>query len=268
MVLAISSATLLVFSFPPFNLSFSAWIALIPLFILIKKSTPREVFIFYFLAGLCFWLYHIWWLTYVTFLGYSLLVIYLASLLGFFGLLLKFLKEKTQYPLLFLAPSLWVLFEFIRMYLLTGFPWSLLGYSQWNNIPLIQISSITGVYGVSFLIVMVNAAISDFVFSKTKKQLRNLLFAILTIVGIVVVGEEIILKDKEDESRKMKISVIQGNIPQDVKWDKEYEKEILDIYTELSIEATEKHKSFTYYLARNIISQNMCMREESYLAKS
>ncbi len=277
--MSISSATLLVFSFPPFNLSFLAWIALIPLLFLLEELNPKEVFLFYFLSGLTFWLYHIWWLTYVTFLGYSLLVIYLSSLFGFFGLLLKLSRERTQYPLIFLAPPLWVLFEFIRTYLFTGFPWSLLGYSQWRNIPLIQISSITGVYGVSFLIIMINAAIADFIFAnpvknssqlvkakkffygtKTKKhprlppfgrggQVRNLVFAILIIGCIVVVGKRVIStpletgfltgQAGEDEPDKIKIAVIQGNIPQVVKWDEEYEEEILDIYVELSIEAKE-----------------------------
>ena len=185
----------------------------------------------------------------MTFLGYSILVIYLSSLFGFSGLLLKLSKERTRYPLVFLAPPLWILFEFIRTYLFTGFPWSLLGYSQWRNISLIQISSITGVYGVSFLIIMVNAAISDFAFSKTKKHLRNLVFAILIIGGIVVIGERVIStpfrhivgteQAGEDEPDKIKISVIQGNIPQNVKWDEKYEKEILDIYVELSMKAGE-----------------------------
>lgn len=233
---ALFSALLLLLSFPPFNISLLAWIAFIPLFLLLEELSPREVFAFYLLGGLIFWICHIWWLTYVTYLGYSVLVIYLACYWGFWGLLLKFLKERTQYPLFFLAPPLWVLFEFARMYLFTGLSWSLLGYSQWKNIPLIQISSVTGVYGVSFLIVMVNAAISDFALSKTRKHFRNLVFALLIIMAIVVVGEKII--SKEDKSQeKIKISVIQGSIPQTEKWDEKYEEEILDIYTRLSIEA-------------------------------
>ena len=244
-ILVILSASLLIFSFPPFNFSFLAWFAFIPLFILIDELSPREVFAFYLLGGLIFWIYHIWWLTYVTFLGYSVLVIYLACYWGLWGLLLKFLKEKTQYPLIFLAPPLWVLFEFARMYVLTGLSWSLLGYSQWQNIPLIQISSITGVYGVSFLIVMLNSAISDFVLSKTKKQsrlldgggqVRNLILTLLLIAIIVAVGGRIISKEDKNQE-KIKISVIQGNIPQVRKWEEGYEEQIIDIYTELSIEA-------------------------------
>ncbi|MFH1548237.1 MAG: apolipoprotein N-acyltransferase [Candidatus Omnitrophota bacterium] len=273
-VLSTFSAILLIFSFAPFNLSFLAWFALIPLFSLLparfrkaggpsqkipsngKESSPRKIFTFYYLAGLVFWAYHIWWLVYVTFLGYCLLVIYLALFLGFFGLFLKLLTRKTEYPLVFIAPPLWVIFELARTYLFVSFPWSLLGYSQWRNIHLIQISSITGVYGVSFMIVMFNAAISDFIFAnpvknssqfvkaskffygtKTKKQARNLLLALLIITAISIWGYVPSL-DEECECRKIKISVVQGNIAQDIKWDEEYAENIVNIYAELSIYAS------------------------------
>ena len=269
----ILSALLLILSFPPFNLSFFAWFALIPLFFLTPATnskagrpsndttagrpsndtkagrpaagsmadkhelSPRKIFILYFGAGIIFWLYHIWWLTYVTFLGYFTLVIYLAFFMGLFGLLLKFLKEKTQYPLLFLAPPLWILFEFLRTYFAFGFPWSLLGYSQWMNIPLIQISSTTGIYGVSFLIVMFNAAFYDLYFYKTKKSLIALITTFLIVAGVMVIGEKTILEAENQQTDKIKISVIQGNIPQTEKWVAGYSERIVNTYAELSIYA-------------------------------
>ncbi|MDD5454275.1 MAG: apolipoprotein N-acyltransferase [Candidatus Ratteibacteria bacterium] len=237
---AILSALLLLFSFPPFNLSFLAWIALVPLFSVPKETSAKNTFIFYYSAGLVFWLPHIWWLNYVTSLGYVVLSAYLALFFGFFGLFLKFFRLKTDYPILFIAPPLWIIFELARTHLLIAFPWSLLGYCQWQNIPFIQISSITGIYGVSFLIVTVNAAIADFIFSKTRKHLRNLIFSFLIITATFVVGGKIILK--EDINRKnIKISVIQGNIPQTEKWDEKYSEEIVNTYAELSIYAGTDH---------------------------
>jgi apolipoprotein N-acyltransferase len=58
------------------------------------------------------------------------------------------------------AASLWVALESLRTYLLTGFPWNLLGYSQHRNLALIQVAAATGVYGVSFLVMAVNAALA------------------------------------------------------------------------------------------------------------
>lgn len=241
-VLSVSSATLLTFSFHPFNLSFLAWIALVPLFCIPQKISPKKIFILYYSAGIIFWLSHIWWLIYVTPLGYVLLSFYLALFFGLLGLLIKFSREKTGYPLLFLAPPIWVMLEFARTYMLISFPWSLLGYSQWHNTALIQISSITGVYGVSFLIVMFNAAASDLVLLKTKKHFRNLLLSFLTIINVIVWGWHAIPLEQEGYAcQKIKISVIQGNIPQNIKWDEEYSKEIINTYAELSIYAGTDH---------------------------
>ncbi len=250
-VLSVLSAILLIVCFPPFNLSFLAWIALVPLFSIPKELSAKRTFILYYFAGFIFWLCHIWWINYVTSLGYVVLSGYLALFFGFLGLLLKLFREKTGYPILFIAPPLWIFFEFIRTYFpIIGFPWSLLGYSQWQNISLIQISSITGVYGVSFLIVMINAAIADLVLQKTSKstclcflgfgrQVRNLLLSLLIIITIVIRGWDAIPFGERGgcDCQKFKISVIQGNISQNIKWDEEYVEEIVNTYAELSIYA-------------------------------
>lgn len=175
--------------------------------------------------------------------GYVVLSAYLALFFGFFGLLLKLFREKTDCPLIFIAPPLWILFEFIRTYFpVIGFPWSLLGYSQWQNIPLIQISSITGVYGVSFLIVMFNAAIADLILSKTKKHFLNLLLSSLIVITIIARGwNSIPFGEGGCDCQKIKISVIQGNIAQDIKWDEEYSEQIVNTYAELSIYAGTDH---------------------------
>lgn len=169
------------------------------------------------------------------------MVIYLALFMAIFGLLVKILREKTKHSLILLAPPIWVLLEFIRTYLFTGFPWSLLGYSQWQNTPLIQIASITGVYGVSFLIVMFNSAVYDFAFSKTKKSIGNLSLSILIIIMVIVFGRIAIYQEKESE--KINIAVVQGNILQYIKWDEKQAEKIVNIYADLSIYASKENPS-------------------------
>jgi apolipoprotein N-acyltransferase len=251
--LPVLSAIFLLFSFPPFNFSLSAWIALVPLFVIPKDLSLKKTFILYYSSGLIFWCGHIWWLNYVTSLGYVFLSAYLALFLGFFGLFLKLFREKIEYPLLFIAPPLWIMFEFMRTHFLISFPWSLLGYSQWQNIPLIQISSATGVYGVSFLIVMLNAAIADLILSafaeghgckpvnasyKNKKSFFALLFSILIVACVSVYGLSAILpNDGARGGKEIKISVIQGDIPQNIKWSEEYSHQIVNTYAQLSIYA-------------------------------
>src|SRR4029077_19269112 len=62
---------------------------------------------------------------------------------------------------LFAVPCLWVSLELIRTYMLSGLPWGLLGYSQYRQLEMIQIADHMGVYGVSFLIVLVNVALAE-----------------------------------------------------------------------------------------------------------
>ena len=61
----------------------------------------------------------------------------------------------------FAAPCLWVALELLRTYVLSGLPWSLLGYSQYRQLDVIQIADHLGVYGVSFLVVLTNVALAE-----------------------------------------------------------------------------------------------------------
>ncbi len=171
--LSLLSGFLLVLSFPKFDLEVLAWVALVPLLLAIRGKRAREAFLLSFLTGSVFFAGLLYWIATVTIynrfviFGLLLLVFYLALYFGLFGLLASRRKPGTTFNLqlstfnyLYL-PSLWVSLELIRTYLFSGFPWGLLGYSQYLNLPLIQISSFTGVYGVSFLIVLVNVAIAN-----------------------------------------------------------------------------------------------------------
>jgi len=168
--LSLLSGVLLVLSFPKFDLEVLAWVALVPLLLAIRGKRAREAFLLSFLTGSVFFAGLLYWIATVTIynrfviFGLLLLVFYLALYFGLFGLLASRRKPGTIFNLqlstfnyLYL-PSLWISLELIRTYLFSGFPWGLLGYSQYLNLPLIQISSFTGVYGVSFLIVLVNVA--------------------------------------------------------------------------------------------------------------
>jgi len=64
----------------------------------------------------------------------------------------------------------WVVLEFLRTYVFTGFPWSSIGYSQYQFLSIIQIADITGIYGVSFLIVAVNGALADLFLLKQRTK--------------------------------------------------------------------------------------------------
>jgi len=87
-----------------------------------------------------------------------MLALYLSLYWGVFGLVASWYWRVSDRAGIFIIPSVWVLLEYIRSHALTGFPWALLAYTQTNKTAIIQISELTGAWGVSFLIIMVNTA--------------------------------------------------------------------------------------------------------------
>lgn len=237
LILVLISSILLILSFPNFNLEFLAWIALVPLFFAIDSQKPSRTFLLSYLSGALFFLGTVYWLIHVTLPGMIAVVLYLALYFGLFGLILSYGSWVTNYGLLLFIPSVWVTLELIRSHFLTGFGWNLLAHSQSYTLPVIQIADITGAYGVSFIIVMVNTAIFLTIknFRKKLYSLTYLAAAIFIIYISVAYGTYRLKNIFAGEG--LKVAVIQGNIPQVRKWDANFREEILSKYEKLTREA-------------------------------
>ncbi len=244
------SGILLILIFPKFNLEFIAWFALVPFLLSVSMAdNQKSAFKKGFTTGFIYFLGTTYWVVnsiyYYGPLPFSLsitilfgMVIILSLYIGLFGFLYQLLSKRLPLPSSILAPLLWTSIELARTYLLSGFPWSSLGYSQYKTLPAIQIADITGVYGISFLIAAVNGSIVDLVmFRKTKR--KSLLFgpALSTILLIVAIGYGFQTLQEPDAGRAIKISLIQGNIEQDKKWDKKYQRDVFDTYLRLTGES-------------------------------
>ncbi|MFH0948119.1 MAG: apolipoprotein N-acyltransferase [Elusimicrobiota bacterium] len=249
--LCVLSAILIIFSFPiphfAGSLWFLAWISLVPLFLAIQNDTslkPLKSFLYGTLTGLVAYCGILYWLV-QTFsaAGFAygepkiigiaallLLSLYLALYYGLFCLF--YTLYAIRYTLL--PAFLWISMEFLRTRLFTGFPWALLGYSQWNNLPIIQISEFTGVYGVSFLIVLVNLTIANIIVKK-ERTLKDATTNFLLILICLIFGFYKLRELRTSNSELRTISILQGNIDQYKKWDETYEQEIVDTYSRLSL---------------------------------
>ncbi len=254
---ALLSGLLLVLSFPTVDLFPLAWIALVPLLLfLYHKEDHWTAFKsgFYFglvyFFGTLYWIYHsIHFYGAVPFVPSFLLILvlcmYFSLYPAFFALLYSANLKRTDMPALVAAPLLWTTLEFLRSYVLGGFPWSSLGYSQYTFLPLIQIADITGVYGVSFLIVAVNAAIVDVILFKQRHKERPLASLLPTISGFIALGLFIVFTlsygvyrlHQHRSGTVVKAAVIQGNIEQDKKWDPSYQQAVINQYRDLSFSA-------------------------------
>ncbi len=206
-----------------------AWFSFVPLFYALDNTGAKKSFLLSYFTGVIFWTGSIYWLANVTVFGQILLILYLALYFGFFGLLIT--RPFAKCSLLF-VPSSWVLLEYLRSHLLTGFPWALLGYSQYANLPVIQIADIAGVWFVSFLIIFVNIAIKE----ALAKKLRRYLFFAGILIALDLSYGFLKLNKIEFTGEALRISVVQGNIPQKLKWNPGSREFVVDRYFKLTSE--------------------------------
>lgn len=250
------SGFLLFLSFPNIDLYFLAWGALAPVLMSLYDKDRRFAFnaglllgIVYFF-GTTYWIYHAIHVYGSMSFIFSIILVFLLSLYlslytAAFCLLYSIAIKKTALPALLVAPCLWTSLEFIRSYALTGFPWSSLGYSQYKFLPLIQVADITGIYGISFLIVAFNGAIADIFIIKRTKTERPLCSSLASLGGFVCLFLILILTFsygffrlyQDRNGSNLKAAIIQGNIEQDKKWDISYQKAVLNAYKELTLKA-------------------------------
>jgi len=194
---ALFSAFLLVLSFPNFDLRPLAWVALIPLLILlVRRPNARSAFILGWLWGMLFFYGTCYWLTYSMihyghinpWISYALLLIPVALVALFPALsclVLARLLARWGPIALFAAPFVWVSFEWTRLGV-TGQLWNAIGYSQAYSPILIQSARWGGVYAVGFLIVLANAALAYAFAEKTKRALILGTIILLAIVAVIV----------------------------------------------------------------------------------
>lgn len=257
-LLALVSGLMLILIFPPFDYHYLAWIALVPLFISLWEKGPKVSFFlgtltgFTSFAGTTYWIFHsVYYYGNVPALLSILLVIalslYLGLFLGVFSIIFTWFVRRSRAPALFIVPIIWVTLEFIRTYLLSGFPWSSLGYSQYTVLPVVQVADITGVYGVSFMVAAVNGAVFDVVDYWPKRLSRMPLFDRWPVVlGLFTLSALISLSvlygmwrlRTPDTGHSVRASVIQGNFEQEKKWDVNFRREIIDTYKRLSLDVS------------------------------
>ena len=246
--LLLLSAILLVLPFHFGAFGFLAFFALVPAFFCLRDKTSSQAFKRFFFFGVVYYALLGYWLNYVNVIGFLLLVLYLAVYFAFFGMYARpFLVSSKLRGALFIA-SAWVLLEYIRTFLFSGFPWALLAYSQWKNTWVIQMADLTGAYGVSFFVLWVNVLVYQCVravldrqpFSRPVVLTRQILS--LSLVFLAVIGYGLIqLKSREANYLKdrpkaeLAISILQGNIPQDQKWDTRIKGIIFEKYKRLTL---------------------------------
>lgn len=223
-----------ILGFSPFNLYLFPLFTLL-LFLLINHKNNLYPYMHSISFGLGFFLAGLYWI-YISLNIYGQMPSFLAVLSTFlFCLFLSFFfiplcSLKYRFSILFL-PALFTIIEWIRSFIFTGFPWLSYGYSQIYDSPLSGYFAIIGVHGVTFLILL--TVMICYKTIVTKQNMSRLLL-ILIIISIWF-GGYLLKKVKwtTPQGEPISISLVQGNISQDKKWDNAYIKESFNKYIKM-----------------------------------
>lgn len=233
-LLAGTSGLLGALSMPGSGWGFLIWIALIPLFFALQNCAPRRAFRISFVAGavffafLLYWIYTLWdWAGFSIVPGFILLVGYLAPYWGAFGTLYAWLSRRSPgWTLIIAVPALWAILEFIRALGPFGFTWGQLAQAVYQEIPIIQLASLTGVWGLSFLIVLVNYLLYLAISRRRWRYPALALVAVGLAWGWGMTQTEKPLVDKQT----LRVALVQPNIPQIMHSDPSRLSEFLEKY--------------------------------------
>jgi len=233
LILGLVSAFLLAASFPPANLAWLAWIAPAGWRVLIaRRQLPRRAYWAVYLSGLCFWLIvlfgvgHAHWANRAF--GWPVLCSWLAIFTPIFVAVSRGMVHRLGIPLPIAAPVVWVAAEFTRGQFAAGFSAALLGHTQVQFLSIIQISDITGGYGVSFMIILYAASLVTMVrcyvdrnfaapslVGKFLVPLGWPVVATTTLLGVWAYGQSRLTTIEQAfiaDEKSIKIGLVQGSI--------------------------------------------------------
>jgi len=224
-LLCLLSVVLLVISFPPFDCWWVAYFALVPWAIAIAGGTSRKLTIgLGWGTGLIFWAASLYWLILPTVVGYIASVVYL-SMYWLLASLLVGRATRRSWPMWLTLPILWVALEYAQAHVLGGFSWFYLAQSQYARAWLIQIADVTGQYGVTFFVAMVNGLVIDLLSSPlfvprrtggarpSRGVLAGLVGVLIVAAGLWSYGQWRLAQREECISPGPTVGIVQEAIP-------------------------------------------------------
>ncbi len=256
--LPVISALLVTASFPPFDLGILAWFGLVPLLFALRQKGSIAAIVLSFMYGLFFGIGAFYWaknISEISLLNFSLWLIPFSLYFVVFGLFYRLICKNIGAWILVGAPAAWVMMEYARSNLFfLAWPWNLLGHSQHQYLPIIQIASITGVYGISFVIVMINQALSQvpdfFIRKNTVPSYINTKSAHRTNwivhVSAVVIALGLTFSygwnrlAKTENHKHLRVALVQGNVITRNKMPLKDQAKHLQVYTRLTMDAAKE----------------------------
>lgn len=242
-------------SFPKFGQPQFAWIALAPLIVAVSVRATAPAYTAWagmrlgVLAGWAAFSGTLYWTvdtmthygglsTPVAIGAAGLLVVYLALYVGAFAALVGASVRRFGVAGVWASPCYWVALEWTRGWAGGGFPWVPLGSSQATALPVAQLASVTGVYGLSWLVALVSTAAAALALSRARAETRRASAVGVLLVAVVAAGAWRLRDNRlTREGAVVRVGLVQGNIGQTQKWDPAYRDAIINRYLGLSRQA-------------------------------
>jgi apolipoprotein N-acyltransferase len=242
-MLAAVSGGLGYLTFPKIDFSLLAWVCLVPLIVgVYREASPVRAFSLGLVAGLAFFTGTCHWIAHVlqTYGGlgwigstvlFALLAVHLSLFYGLFAWAFARLSCLWPSQCFWLAPGIWVGTEYLRGHVLTGFPWCLLGYALVDYVDLAQTASLTGVYGLSFVAMAVNAQLAALLVNPGKVAFRQLG---LVTISVAALSFTFAMARQEPVQPRQTVRIVQTNIRPEQEWDLESKLNLINELARLS----------------------------------
>jgi apolipoprotein N-acyltransferase len=239
-LMAIVGGLLLAAAFPKIDFAGGAWIAPGILAFAARNKTGGDTFRVGYIGGLSFWLVSLYWLLEIPYTWHSIplgpgagwlaLCAVVALFIGTWTWAISWfprhLREWWAGRLVWAlsGAAVWVALEMVRARIFGGFPWELLGSSQFKMIPLVQVASVTGIYGVSFLLVWTSLSLysaARMIAAKPRSRFawQPEVFPPMLVVTILFAAGEFRANELSGAAATLRVALVQPSIPQTLIWD-------------------------------------------------
>jgi len=256
--------------FAPFGLSVLIPILLLPILFVCVTVAPRDA------AGHSFWYgfglfltgtYWIYisvvvfgqapvWIAVMLMLGLTVIMSFWLFLAGW---LISRLTRGEPLQLLAIAPAVWVLVEWSRGWVLSGFPWLAFGYANVDT-SIAAYAPVTGVYGVSFVVVLMSATFLAAIMSRGTRRLIIAGFVVVPWLLGIGLGS---VQWTEQAGEPVRITILQAGIPQDQKWLVSQKQPTLNFYRN----ETRKHPDSDIVVWPEVAIPSLTSREARFLSQ-
>jgi apolipoprotein N-acyltransferase len=269
LLLSIVSGALLALSFPRFGTPAFAWVALVPLLVAVSgwhggsgelRGRPAlRAFVLGLVSGLVYFVGTVYWTgtvvatfgglaTPVAIFAMLLLASYMALYPALTALITSRVMSRAGAPGLLIAPAAWVGTEYLRGMLFGGFPWVPLGNSQVEVLPVAQLASVFGVYGLSALVACINVAIAFALLTSGRVRVKAFAAAALLLIAVGAWGAWRIRDGSlTRQGTPIRIAVLQGNIEQEDKWKPGEARRIFTTYVAMTRDAVKRGAQYVLW---------------------